>query len=157
MPDKSTVRTSLAPQIDYASPDPSSEEEPMSGEDGNLFRRAKMQIWNMSMLPLIAGQIIEVSRIGQRWVYTGSHEVFATVESTDIEPDTRGDVKFHVFGIDETEGSTTFDFDSTNPFIPNASSFLIKAWNPWSDAIPANSKCILGDVSGRVTILGWEC
>ena len=159
VPTYNTAKTSLGIKISDAAPDPSSGDPTIEGETGgNLSHRSRMKIWNCSLLPIMAGQIIEVNKIGPRWIYSGEHNVFGTVYGSDIIAGERGDINLHVKPTDEAPGSTTFNFDGACSFVANAgNAFRIKAFNPWSDDIPMDAKCVVGVVNGVVTVLGWEC
>lgn len=158
-PTYNQAKTRFGIKGDDSSPDPSSGDTPIAGEtDGNLSHRSRMKIWNCSLLPIMSGQIIEVNKIGPRWIYSGEHNVFGTVYGSDIVANERGDIVLSVKPTNEATGSTTFDFDGDCNFVPNdGSAFKIKAFNPWSDDIPQDAKCVVGVVNGVVTVLGWEC
>ena len=153
------AKTRFGIKREDSSPDPSSEETPITGEtSGNLGHRAKMKIWNCSLLPIHDGQIIEVNKIGPRWIYSGEHNVFGTVRNGEIVPDKRGDILLYVTPSHHTPGSTNYNFDSDVSFFRNdGEAFTLKAHNPWSEAIPDEAKCVVGVVNGIVTVLGWEC
>lgn len=158
-PTYNQAKTKLGIKREFSSPDPSSGDTPITGETGgNLSHRSKMKIWNCSLLPIHNGQIIEVHKIGPRWMYTGEHNVFGTVNGGDILAGERGDVLLYTKTTDNTPTSTAFNFDGPMAFIPNeGNSLTIKAFNPWSDDIPEDAKCVVGVVNGIVTVLGWEC
>ena len=85
--------------------------------------------------------------------------MFGTVYGSDIIAGERGDVLLYVKPTHEGPGSTTFNFDTDfGNFVPNdGNGFRIKAFNPWSDDIPEDARCVVGVVNGVVTVLGWEC
>lgn len=121
---------------------------------GDLSDKATVLVHNCCILPVMQGQIVLVHKIGRRWVYNGTHQVLGKTDAA-IPADSWGDVTVQVFGMTETSPSTTFDFDSTDPHV--ASSTQVKAWNFFSEEIPSGKKCILGDVGGRICVMGWEC
>lgn len=119
---------------------------------GDITDRSDLIVHNFCPLPLTMGQIIVANRIGRRWVYTGSHQVFADTNISTISSETYGTVTVRHYPY---TANTAFDFDS--PAASQTSSIEVSAYNPWDAEVPAGKKCILGIVSSRITIMGWEC
>jgi hypothetical protein len=148
--DTDHLKTSLAINTDYGVTNPTGHET-----NGNLGNRSKFIAHNCCVVPLYSGMIIQVHNIGGHWIYNGHHQIMAEVSTDTVSTKTWGNVTPHPYGIDESAGSTTFDFDTTQQSATAGKT--IKAYNPWSEDVPANAVCMLGDVGGRLTIMGWEC
>lgn len=127
-----------------------------NGLSGDLTERSELIVQNASIVPLYSGQIILVHKIGRRWVYCGSHLVTGQTQSSGpISAGTRGDVTIHVWPQTGTAGSSTFNFDAAG--VQASSGITVSAYNYWTTEIPEDKRCLVGDVGGRLSIIGWEC
>ena len=148
--DNEHLKTSLQIGFDYGIDDPQNFET-----TGELSDRATIIVHNCSILPLVYGMVIKVSNIGNDWIYSGSHTVMGTVESTDdIITEEWGWVRInHIVQTGSPAPIFLVGSESDQAFSANK----VKAYNPWGEDIPSGAKCVLGDYAGRLTILGWEC
>lgn len=140
------LKTSLLIKSEFGATSPSGFET-----SGSLDDRATITVYNCSVVPMNVGQIVQVHNIGGQWFYNGGHQIMGSVSGSSVGSDQWGTVKIYYYASD----ANVYNFDSTTSFAQMTAT--VPVFNPWSDEVPSGSKCVLGEVSGRLTIIGWEC
>ena len=122
--------------------------------NGDIDDRKTIIVHNMSVVPLIYGMIVPVFNMGGTFVYCGDHTIMARTADDGIDSETHDIVNLKSWNYDSAVPAS-FDFD--NLALGASLNGEYKVYNPWSDDVPADTMCVIGQLGGVLCVLGWEC
>jgi hypothetical protein len=122
--------------------------------NGDIGDRKTVIVHNMSVVPLIYGMIVPVFNMGGTFIYCGDHTILARTSDDGIDSETHDIVNIKSWNYDSSV-PTSFDFDNLS--LGAALNGNYKVYNPWSDDVPADTTCVIGQLGGVLCVLGWEC
>lgn len=126
--------------------------------DPDLQKRNKIRVFNMSLCPIFNGQWIMVHQYHGRWVYHGSHMFFARLQQDDqseLASESHG--RFFIEGwLRDESTASTYDLEYAVTDYPVVAETL-RAFNPFTNPIEHDTKCMLTDVGGVLCVIGAEC